>query len=100
MAGYKLTEDAQEDMRELKEYSLRQFGTLVTREYLAGMRVTLQHLATMPAMGTDESGYMFAGAWSFPYMSHTLYYQKADGGIVVIGVILQSRLPESLLKRL
>ena len=38
MVNYKLTDDAREDLRELKAFSLRQFGTLITREYLADMR--------------------------------------------------------------
>jgi toxin ParE1/3/4 len=99
MAQYKLTEDAQEDLRELKEFSLKRFGRLVTREYLAGLRVTLQHLAKMPDMGTNESEDLMPGVWSFPYVSHTLYYQKIEAGIVVIGLLHQSRLPELLLKR-
>lgn len=99
MAGYKLTEEAREDLRELKGFSLKQFGNLMTREYLVGMRVTLQHSAKMPGMGMDESDDLFPGVWSFPYMSHMLYYQKAEAGIVVIGIIHQSRMPELLLKR-
>ncbi|HKM96688.1 MAG TPA: type II toxin-antitoxin system RelE/ParE family toxin [Buttiauxella sp.] len=99
MAGYKLTEDAQQDLRELKGFSLQQFGKLVTREYLAGMRITMQHLANMPGMGTLESVTLHTGVWSFPYMSHMLFYKKAETGIVVIGILHQSRLPELLLKR-
>lgn len=99
MASYKLTENAREDLREIKGFSVQQFGTQVAREYLAGMRETLQHLATMPGMGTDETADLLPGVWSFPYMSHTIYYQAAASGISVIGVIHQSRLPKLLLNR-
>jgi toxin ParE1/3/4 len=51
MVNYKLTDDAREDLCEIKGFSLRQFGSLTTREYLAGMRVTMQHLANMPGDG-------------------------------------------------
>lgn len=100
MANYKLTDDAREDLRELKAFSLRQFGTLTTREYLVGMRVTMQHLANMPGMGTNEVASLGLDIWSFPYMSHTIYYQSAADGISIIGVVHQSRLPTLLLNRL
>lgn len=95
MANYKLTDDAREDLRELKAFSLRQFGTLTTREYLA----TMQHLANMPGMGTNEVESLGLDIWSFPYMSHTIYYQRAADGISIIGVVHQSRLPTLLLNR-
>jgi len=99
MACYKLTEDAREDLREIKGFSLKQFGALVTRDYLAGLRVTLQHLAQMPRMGSDEAQYLQPGVWSFPYMSHAIYYCIVADGITVIGIIHQSRLPRRLLNR-
>ncbi|MEW7312737.1 type II toxin-antitoxin system RelE/ParE family toxin [Buttiauxella gaviniae] len=99
MACYKLTEDAHEDLREIKGFSQKQFGAIVARDYLAGMRVILQHLATMPGMGTDETADLFPGVWSFPYISHTIYYQLATDGITVIGIIHQSRLPRVLRSR-
>ncbi|MCT4715688.1 type II toxin-antitoxin system RelE/ParE family toxin [Enterobacteriaceae bacterium H18W14] len=99
MARFKLTEDAREDLREIKGFSQKRFGALVAREYLAGMRITLQHLAAMPGIGTDETAELLAGVWSFPYMSHTIYYQPVAEGISVIGIIHQSRMPGLLLKR-
>lgn len=99
MASYKLTENAREDLREIKGFSVQQFGMQVAREYLAGMQETLQHLATMPGMGTDETADLLPGVWSFPYMSHTIYYQPAASGISVIGIIHQSRLPRLLVNR-
>lgn len=99
MADDKLTADAREDLREIKGFSLKQFGALVAHDYLAGMRVTLHHLAEMPHMGVDESEDLLPGIWSFPYMSHAIYYQMATNGICVIGIIHQSRLPRRLLNR-
>ncbi|WP_202305149.1 type II toxin-antitoxin system RelE/ParE family toxin [Dryocola clanedunensis] len=99
MASYRLTEDALQDLRELKGFSLQQFGGLVTREYLAAMRITMQHLANMPDIGADESELLLTGLKSFPYMSHMLYYQKIESGIAIIGILHQSRLPAVLTKR-
>ena len=50
-----MTEDALQDLRELKGFSLQKSGGLVTREYLVAMRITMQHLANMPDIGADES---------------------------------------------
>lgn len=99
MACYKLTEESREDLREIKGFSLKQFGAVVSRDYLQGMQAILQHLADMTRMGTDETEELLPGVWSFPYMSHTIYYRIVSDGIAVIGIIRQSRLPRRLLNR-
>lgn len=99
MARYKLTENALEDLRDIKAFSQKRFGAVVAREYLVGMRTTLTHLANMPTMGRDEKEELPQGVWSFSYVSHTIYYQVAIDGILVIGIIHHSRLPKRLLNR-
>ncbi|ATA24694.1 hypothetical protein BIY26_05995 [Brenneria goodwinii] len=97
MPRYKLTDDAREDLREIRKYSLKQFGSVVTREYLHGMQVGMQRLAENRQMGSDNTEELgIQGLWCFPYMSHTIYYLLAPHGITVVGVLHQSRLPNIL----
>lgn len=99
MAHYKFTYSALEDLHEIKKFSLKQFGPLIAREYLDGMRTIMRHLVNMPTMGCHEVEELWPGVWSFPYVSHTIYYQPVSNGILIIGIIHQSRLPKRLLRR-
>ena len=97
MPHYRLTEDAREDLREIKKYSLKQFGALVTRDYLVGMQVCMKRLAENSRMGTGNiEGIDIKGLWHFIYVSHTIYYLPEPYGITVVGILHQSRLPNKL----
>ncbi|ROP50081.1 toxin ParE1/3/4 [Enterobacter sp. BIGb0383] len=97
MPRYQLTDDAREDLREIKKYSLKQFGVLVTRDYLAGLQVCMQRLSENSKMGTSNTeGIDIKGLWHFIYVSHTIYYLPASHGITIVGILHQSRLPDRL----
>ena len=99
MARATLSEKAKLDLAEIREYSLGQFNRAITKEYLSNMRQTIKRLADYPAIGEDKSDELWPGVLCFPYMSHNLYFIEVMGGISVIGIIHQSRLPKVLLKR-
>ncbi|WP_158783222.1 type II toxin-antitoxin system RelE/ParE family toxin [Pantoea sp. BAV 3049] len=99
MARFTLTQDAQENMCEIKGYSIREFGQGVAKEYLSAMRTTFQRLADNPETGHDETASFWPDVFSFPCVIHTVYYILNPGGITVIGVIHQSRLPGLLPSR-
>lgn len=93
MPRYKLTDDARKDLCEIRNYSVKQFGLIVTREYLHGMRICLQRLAENRQMGSDNIAELgILGLWCFSYISHTIYYLFAPYGITVD----QRRLPNIL----
>ncbi|WP_398460122.1 type II toxin-antitoxin system RelE/ParE family toxin [Sodalis praecaptivus] len=94
MATFTLTNNAEEDMKELKSYSLKQFGKKVTHEYLSGMLTTLQSLTDNWQVGRNEAEVLnIPDVRSFPYMRHMIYYISTPPNIVVIGILHQSRLP-------
>ena len=47
MGKFTLTDDAKEDLKAVKAYSLTQWGAVITRAYLQGMRVAMQMLANL-----------------------------------------------------
>lgn len=99
MGKFRLTDDALEDLREMKAWSLQHFGKLQTASWLQSLRDTMQTLADHPRIGREEATLLWPDVFSHPCMSHTIYYIPSPGGIDVIGIIHQSRMPALLLKR-
>ncbi|MDW8844972.1 type II toxin-antitoxin system RelE/ParE family toxin [Erwinia sp. MMLR14_017] len=99
MARATLSEEAELDLAEIREYSIGQFSRVMAKEYLSNMRQTMKRLADHPAIGEDKSDELWPGVRCFPYMSHDIYFIEVKEGISVIGIIHQSRLPTVLLKR-
>ncbi|WLI75885.1 type II toxin-antitoxin system RelE/ParE family toxin [Kosakonia sp. H02] len=93
MAAYTLTEEAQRDLREIRSYTLKNFGAQQSRNYLVRLRQTLEKLAEMPAMGQKREAELGAGVHSFPCVSHMIYYVSTYEGITVMAVLHQSRIP-------
>ncbi|UDJ83821.1 type II toxin-antitoxin system RelE/ParE family toxin [Kosakonia oryzae] len=93
MAAYILTEEAQRDLREIRDYTFRNFGKQQSRDYLANMRQMLEKIAGMPTMGLKREEELGAGVYSFPCDSHMIYYIVARQGIAVLAVLHQSRVP-------
>ncbi|SEL56159.1 toxin ParE1/3/4 [Kosakonia sacchari] len=93
MTAYKLTEEAQRDLREIRDYTIRSFGKQQSRDYLANMRQMLEKIAGMPTMGQKREEELGAGIYSFPCDSHMIYYIAARQGIAVLAVLHQSRVP-------
>ncbi|EPE7488150.1 type II toxin-antitoxin system RelE/ParE family toxin [Cronobacter universalis] len=48
MAAYRLTDEAQRDLKQIKKYTGIRFGTRHAREYLLKIRHTLERLAREP----------------------------------------------------
>ncbi|SFU14013.1 toxin ParE1/3/4 [Kosakonia arachidis] len=93
MAAYKLTDEAQRDLREIRDYTLSNFGKQQSRDYLANMRQMLEKIAGMPTMGQKREEEPGGGIYSFPCDSHMIYYIVDRQGIVVLAVLHQSRVP-------
>lgn len=93
MAAYKLTEEAQRDLREIRSYTLKNFGEQQSRDYLVRLRQALENLAEMPSMGQKRETELGPGVRSFPCVSHMIYYTSTHDGIVVMAVLHQSRIP-------
>ncbi|MBV4367676.1 type II toxin-antitoxin system RelE/ParE family toxin [Erwinia phyllosphaerae] len=99
MARIVFTDDAREDLREIKDYSIRTWGKAIAKNYLLSLQVALKLLAENPGIGHDEQENLWPEVFSFPCASHMIYYTAIKGGVLVIAVIPQSRLPKVLLQR-
>jgi len=93
MAGYRLTEEAQRDLRAIRDYALSNWGAQQSRTYLNRLRQTLEKLAEIPEIGLKREEELGPDVHSFPYVSHMLYYVPDSKGITVMAVLHQSRIP-------
>ena len=91
--SYKLTGEAQRDIIEIRDYTSRNWGAKQSRDYLRKLQVVLSQLAEMPGMGQHRIDDFGADVYSFPYVSHMIYYCARDTNIVVLAVLHQSRVP-------
>ncbi len=92
MSGYRLTPDAQSDLVEIRRYTLKQWGSLQSQEYLSALRQTIRLLAETPTLGKQRPD-VALGVFSFPHMSHVIYYVIHAHELIVFGVLHKRMVP-------
>lgn len=92
MVAYRFTRDAQTDLIEIRRYTLRQWGLEQSKKYLLGLRQTIKVLSETPTIGKQchEVG---NNVFSFPHVSHVIYYTIDKNQLVVFGVLHKSMVP-------
>ena len=83
MPQYKYTEQAENELESITDYTLKNWGVRQADIYLDGLEDLAQNLADSPALGTSRDA-LIQGMISFPYVSHILYYLKQPHGITVV----------------
>jgi len=96
---YLLTPDAQSDLIEIRQYTLRQWGISQSRKYLSELSKTMSLLAETPSLGKfrHEVG---TDVLSFPHASHVIYYVVHEQQVIIFGVLHKRMVPiKHLIKR-
>lgn len=91
-SGYRLTSDAQSDLIDIRRYTLAQWGVTQSRKYLSELQQTLLALSEAPSIGKKrlEVG---EEVFSFPYVSHVIYYTLDNQQLVAFAVLHKSMVP-------
>jgi len=92
MSAYRLTPDAQTDLIEIRRFTLQQWGIEQSKQYIFKLRDTIKVLAEAPTLGKQRHD-MGTDVYSFPHVSHVIYYIIDKQKLVVFGVLHQSMLP-------
>lgn len=92
MVAYRLTRDAQTDLIEIRRYTLKQWGVEQSKKYLLELRQTIKVLSETPSMGKQRHE-VGVDVFSFPYVSHVIYYIVNKEQVVVFGVLHKSMVP-------
>lgn len=91
---YRLTPDAQSDLIEIRRFTRTQWGAAQSKKYLSGLQQTIRLLAATPLMGKHRPE-VRENVFSFPYISHVIYYVEHEQQLVVFGVLHKSMVPLS-----
>jgi len=86
VAKFLFTERAENDLEDIIDYTLNEWGSVQSRHYVDGLEELSQLLADNPSVGTSRDG-LSKGVISFPYRSHILYYIKQRYGITIVRVL-------------
>ena len=86
MQGYKLSKEAQDDLKELKNYSRMTWGNKQTQEALSEIKNRLEKLIISPEFGKirDE---IIDGLRSFGVGRHILFYRLGKTEIEVARIL-------------
>lgn len=93
MIQYFLSPEAQESLRQIKAYSIQQFGAERTRLYLQDILNCFRALAENPHQGLSRDE-LKPGYFSSFVGTHTIYYRIKSDRIEIIDVLHQSMEPE------
>ncbi len=92
MPGYRLTPDAQSDLIEIRRYTLKQWGRSQSQKYLSELRQSIRLLAETPNLGKQRPD-VASGVFSYPYVSHVIYYVIHAHQLIVFGVLHKRMVP-------
>lgn len=92
MAKYVLSPAAQENLINIKTYSIKTFGKKRTTVYLKALRDRMRVLSESPLTGVTR-GEIKIGYYSYFEGSHTIYYRITKTHIDIIDILHQSMEP-------
>jgi len=92
MPNYNLTPDAQTDLIEIRSYTVKQWGVLQSQKYISKLRKTILVLAENPLVGIQRQD-VAADVFSFPHVSHVIYYVYQNKQLVVFGILHKGMVP-------
>jgi toxin ParE1/3/4 len=92
MLKYRVTLEAQNDLIEIRRYTLHRWGALQSQKYLSEIRHTVRLLTKTPAIGKQRTE-LGEAVFSFPHESHLIYYTLHDDCLVVFGILHKRMVP-------
>lgn len=95
---YKLTQDAQADLKDIQQYTLKTWGKNQATKYLAGLKESFELISEQPFIGHKFID-IADSVYGFPYKKHQIYYFIADKNIIIFAVLHQRMLPEKHLAK-
>lgn len=85
MPGYRITPRAQDDLKNIGQYTERQWGKRQRNTYLKALEKRFNWLAENPKLGKHRPD-IADGYYSFPQGWHVVFYLIRENSIDIIGV--------------
>lgn len=98
MPNYKYTPEARDEIKDILDYTIKNWGKIQANKYIDGLEVLVENLAKTPNSGKNREA-LQKGLLSFPYQRHVLYYLKRKKEIVIIRVLHERMHPEKYLAK-
>ena len=86
MTNYRLSRAAQEDLWQIKQYSLTAWGKLQTQKYLDDIEAILETLTISPEMGKKRDD-LIIGLRSFTIQQHVIFYRLSQEELEVVRIL-------------
>ena len=86
MGKYKPTNRAENEIEDIYEYSILNYGTDTAREYVSGLHEKFEVLAENQGCGNDYA-FIKSGLRRYEYRSHSIYYPSSWSGILIVRVL-------------
>jgi toxin ParE1/3/4 len=83
---YRLTEQAEEDLASVADYTSERFGIAQARKYGAELFRTFDLLVAFPFLGTAQDR-VEPGLRRIVHGSHSIYYMAGDSEIVIVALL-------------
>lgn len=94
MRHIRISDDAENDLVEIGDYTELRWGPLKCEEYLDSMAHCVEMLASNPHMGTPRAD-IRSGLYLWPHGSHLVFY-RFDDEVIEVGRILHSSMDVAL----
>ena len=93
MLKWRLTEEAQTDLRDIRAFTKQQWGIVQSTRYIKEIREKIELLAQNPRLGVDRSADLEKGIRSILIGSHAIYYEFNATVLVVQAILHQAMTP-------
>ncbi len=88
----RLSGPAERDLRNIGDYTRREWGAAQRRKYLRRIRDRLEELRDMPGIGAPR-GDIAAGLRAHPVEKHIVFYRESKTAVTIVRVLHQSMDP-------
>ena len=99
MLKWRLTAEAQEDMRDIRIFTRQYWGTEQSVRYIKELREKIELIAENPHLGIDRSADLGEGIRSIFIGSHTIYYEFNSTGLIIQAILHQAMTPDKHLRQ-
>lgn len=87
MSTYRLTRQADADLKDIYRYTRRTWGNAQAARYARQMQQRFRLLADQPHTGTTREDLQPPGLHSFVHGSHVIFYQPQPYGVLIVRVL-------------
>lgn len=94
MTRFRLSSDAQTDLINIRQYTMRNWGSKQSEKYVTELQQIIKLLSDSPEMGKKRLD-ISIDTLSFPHASHVIYYCVENDYILVFTVLHKSRVPNN-----